>query len=214
MKDTSAKDEYDFLQFLADHTSDRDVLSRTLTMIAKYVAIYTGDDPYPLADASELDAEEYRRAISVGLKTRVDRVKFVSIAELEEAGGCKYMLDDFVTTSMLSMNINRYDDLNPSLGMEGAAQVIENLEQKITLPVIFTLLGSYMDFFRSFDEKSQVDIHISSTPSAFLHYMYWYAILGNSQGFGEMEPLVELAMGAVPIGEPWSEIGTWLVLTA
>lgn len=201
-----------FLDYLAENAPDPDLFARAVRVLGDYLLIYTGSEPYPLVVADELDTEEVRGIISRGFQTRVDRIRFVSASEIAEKEHFGYTEEDFVTSSVLSLRVNRYDDLHDRLQGDDVDKALENFSRLFARPLIFMFAGTRLEFIRTLDAESHMDVNVASVPSLCSHYLYGYALLGDRKGVDEMEPLARLAMSAVPIGELWSEIGTWLVL--
>ena len=53
---------------------------------------------------------------------------------------------------------------------------------------------------------------IPHIPTLTLFYILVSLLAGEEEQVEEMLPLYELVQGAIPLGEPWDDLGTWIVL--
>jgi len=200
----------DLLPFLREHGKDRTLITRAWKTISLYKAIGQARR-YPLVPAEKLRSGDYIDAIRGGLLTVVDTVRFVPVsigiteADLRKA-------ENYVVHPARSLTANRRGDIEEAFDEEAVMGLSDLFWAEVATPVIAAFIKSHSDFLLTLDEDLRS--YVTAVSSMGLFYFLLYALKGDAEKVAEMEPFLSLSTKAIPMGEPWAEMGTWIVLTA
>lgn len=196
------------LQFLRQHAVDRKLLDRVWETVELFIAI--GDAKrYPLVKATEVDKTSVIEAIQKGLLTVATDVRCVSSSQgfpndewLQSDAYCNH--------PALSLATNRRKDLDTLIDDEVAEEFVPLFWLELGNRILFSFVKSHGTLVADMDQN--MGGLLASTATVALFYLILYGISGQEEQIEEMETLLTLLTEAIPIGETWDELGTWLLL--
>lgn len=166
-------------------------------------------DTYSLKAASELDPEQVRKALAEGFRTKVDKVRFVSMAS-------KGVLRDLDLEEMInhvprSLTTNRQDAFRALGEYDKEGRFHDEYFKELGHPLSEAVISGNMQAFAVGGDLPTMVV-VSTTPTYTLFFLLGHLFAGEEADVDAMLPLVQLLPHAMQDGERIEELGTWIVL--
>lgn len=196
------------LQFLRKHALDRKLLDRVWETVELFIAI--GDAKrYPLVKAAAVDRGAAVEAIKSGLCTVVTDVRCISASK--GFPNDEWLYDDvYCNHPALSLSTNRRESIDESIDEEVFDELLSLFWMEIGNRMVLSFVKSHGEFIAEMDPG--IGGLLASTAAVALFYLLLYGLSGQEDQVEEMEAFLVLLVEAIPIGETWDELGTWLLL--
>lgn len=196
------------LQFLRQHAVDQKLLDRVWETVELFIAI--GDAKrYPLVKATEVDKDAATGAIKKGLLTVATDIRCISASQ--GFPNDEWLHDDaYCNHPALSLATNRRKDLDLLIDEDVAENFVPLFWLEIGNRILFSFVKSHGKLIADMDQNMGGLVAATSTVALF--YLLLYGLSGQEEQIEEMEAFMALLIDAIPVGETWDELGTWLVL--
>jgi hypothetical protein len=223
-------------EFLEKHSASQELVIQAMEYLQPFLKI-ASDGPYPLKEASEIDATEMAGALSSAVGKPVSEVRFISVAKAiadserecgsKERNGLWYALEATLWDALWSRhNVSLWEPLKKSF--PGKDRKKSNLGNEL-----------WELYSRSLGEPLKQSLQARLSKCGFgyrlcqglpenlfraIFYFVGFAVAGNSKKMGRLMPLMSQLPGCIPVGEkrdtdkPIHERNTgtsvWFVLVA
>lgn len=200
--------------FLHANCANDALARKTFALLLPLIKVTEGEG-YPLAAAIDIDKAALIRAIGSATACICKDVKFIPSGQINDIGLDEWTEDvDYVNTIKESLFSYRSDVFKKGgrLGKERAALLIEMLDKTFFGGLNKRLIASHADLANVLDRELYRSV--MAVPDLIAAYLIAYAMLGDESNVDAIGLLAARLPKAIPIGEPWNELGTWYVLTA
>jgi|GEM_PF-7037700 len=200
---------YDFIKA---RVRDRILAQRSLQLLEPLVT-YGENGSYPLKPSASLDTSAVARAIARAGRTVANQVRVIpSRSGFAEEESHLRAEQAYVMHLPLIFWKNRKEELDRSLPEDLRKELDDLVSSCLVDRLLYALQQSHDSFIGQLDLPLMAAVW--TTPLIAAYYLLAYAAIGDRRSFGELVPLMEILPRAIPIGEPWKELETWLVLAA
>jgi hypothetical protein len=165
-------------------------------------------DRYPLMSARLLDPARVAKAIEAGFRTKVDAIRFISLSDKQPLAGLE--ADEMATHVDRALMTNRDHALDALRNHEKGVVFLKEYFHELGQPLMESLLMGHMKAFTAGDMA--VHSIVMTAPAFCLFFLLGHLFAGEEKEVEDMMPLIELLPFAIPLGEPFDELGTWIVL--